>query len=374
MIRVLEVIRQGQIGGGESHLLDLIRFLDKSVIEPVCLSFTDGEMILQLKTMGIPCHIIHTQKAFDIKVQQQIKKLMQTEHIQLVHAHGSRAASNVLWSARSLRLPLIYTVHGWSFHDDQPMLIRRLRALSEQCICHYSQEVICVSQSNADTGKKVFGLKQCHVIENGINLERFNPSAAFTNLRPQMHFNTDDFVIGFIARCTKQKNPIDFLKALEMAHEKNPHIKGLFVGEGDMDTDVDAFIKLHKMTDYLHRTPFRTDVPELLNTINAYCLPSLWEGLSIALLEAMAMEKAIIATPTDGTCELIRHEENGLVVPFNDVPTLSQAMLRLASSPEEANQYGNAARMLVETRFNAQRVADAVMKIYQKSNRLSDRS
>lgn len=374
MIRVLEVIRQGQIGGGESHLLDLVRFLDKNVIEPVCLSFTDGEMIHQLKAMGIPCHIIQTQKAFDIKVQQQIKRLMQTEHIQLVHAHGSRAASNVLWPARSLHLPLIYTVHGWSFHDDQPWPIRRLRAMSEQCICHYSQEVICVSQSNADTGKDVFGLKQCHVIENGINLERFNPSAPLTDLRPQMHFHTDDFVIGFIARCTKQKNPIDFLKALEMAHQENPHVKGLFVGEGDMDADVDSFIKLHKMTDYLHRTPFRTDVPELLSAVNAYCLPSLWEGLSIALLEAMAMRKAIIATPTDGTSELIRHEENGLVVPFNDVTALSQAMLRLVGSPEEANRYGIAARTLVETRFNAQRVADAVMTIYQKSNKLRERS
>ena len=64
-IKVLEVIRQGQIGGGESHLLDLIHFLDKEKVEPVCLSFTDGEMIRRLTQMGIVCHIINTQKPFD---------------------------------------------------------------------------------------------------------------------------------------------------------------------------------------------------------------------------------------------------------------------------------------------------------------------
>ena len=113
-IKVLEVIRQGQIGGGESHLLDLITFLDKERFEPVCLSFTSGEMISRLQTMGICCHVIETQKPFDRNIQWQIVQLIRDEQIQLVHAHGSRAASNMLWSVRKLHVPFIYTVHGWS--------------------------------------------------------------------------------------------------------------------------------------------------------------------------------------------------------------------------------------------------------------------
>ena len=365
MIRVLEVIRQGQIGGGESHLLDLITFIDKSKVTPICLSFTDGEMIQRLQDIGIKCHIINTTKPFDIKIQNQIKQLIKTENIQLVHAHGSRAASNVVLPCHNLKIPLIYTVHGWSFHDDQLFVIKKLRALSEKIICHYCNKVICVSQSNADTGKKVFGLKDAQVIENGINLKRFNPSTDYQDLRPSMQFQQEDFVAGFIARCTKQKNPILFLQALEIAHKKKASIKGLFVGEGEMDNEVDMFIQKHQMESYLYRSPFRTDVPELLHSINAYCLPSLWEGLSIALLEAMAMEKAIIATPTDGTSELIHHEENGLVIPFNDAQALADSISLLADSPETCIQYGRSARALVEQRFNAQRVSDMVTQIYE---------
>jgi glycosyltransferase involved in cell wall biosynthesis len=363
-IKVLEVIRQGQIGGGESHLLDLVEFLDKEQFEPVCLAFTSGEMITRLQAMGIRCHVIPTQKPFDLSVQRQIIQMILDEHIQLIHAHGSRAASNILYPARHLHIPLIYTVHGWSFHDDQSFLVRQLRQWSEKLICSLSDRVICVSQSNADTGRERFGLKDADVIENGINLVRFNPIGSFKNLRNEFGFSDDDFVAAFIARCTKQKSPLDFLNAIRMAHEKNSRVKGLFVGEGDMDEEVDALISEYHMSDYVFRSKFRTDVPDLLNAVNVYCLPSLWEGLSIALLEAMAMGKAIVATPTDGTREVIVDEQNGLVIPFEQPKALAEAIIRLNEDETLYNSCSQHARMVVEERFNAQRVSDAVAMIY----------
>lgn len=365
-IKVLEVIRQGQIGGGESHLLDLIYFLDKERVEPVCLSFTDGEMINRLTKMGITCHVINTQKPFDVKVQGQIIKLIQDECIQLVHAHGSRAASNILYPVRKLHIPLIYTVHGWSFHDDQSYIVKKLRGWSEKIICSSASQVICVSESNKETGSKVFGLKHALVIENGVNLDKFNPDGSFKDLRSELGFSESDFIVGFIARCTKQKNPLGFLAALEKAHHVHPSVKGLFVGEGDMDEVVDAYIQQHQMTDYLFRSSFRTDVPDLLHCIDVYCLPSLWEGLSIALLEAMAMRKAIIATPTDGTKEVISHQKNGYMVSFDDASALADAINVFYENRILMDDCGMSARLFVSERFNAKRVADSVMSVYSR--------
>jgi glycosyltransferase involved in cell wall biosynthesis len=364
-LKVLEVIRQGQIGGGESHLLDLLYFLDRDMIEPICLSFTDGEMIHRLGEMGIECHVIETQKPFDLKVQNQIVRLIKGERIQLVHAHGSRAASNILYPVARLHIPFIYTVHGWSFHNDQSFIVKKLRGWSEKLMCHYADQVICVSQSNNDTGHEIFGLKDAIVIENGVNLERFNPRTVHKELREEFGFSASDFVVGFIARCTLQKNPIVFLESIKKAHALNPQIKGLFVGEGDLDIEVDAFIQKYQMNDYIFRSPFRTDVSDLLHCIDVYCLPSLWEGLSIALLEAMAMCKPIIATPTDGTKELLKHEKNGLVVPFNDTEAIVNAINRFYADRQLMDTCAKAARSYVEKCFNAQRVADSVLKIYQ---------
>jgi len=366
MHKVLEVIRQGQIGGGESHLLDMVTFLDKERFEPVCLSFTSGEMINRLQAMGIRCYVIDTLKPFDLKIQRQIVDLLRHEQIEIIHAHGSRAASNMIWPARKLRIPLVYTVHGWSFHDDQGKFSRTLRLLSEKLICSFACQVICVSQSNANTGRKSFGLKNAVVIENGINLVKFNPDGQFNDLRTSFGFASDDFVAGFIARCTKQKSPLDFLEAVRLAHENNPKVKGLFVGEGDMDAEVDAFISAHQMSDYVYRSKFRTDVPDLLHCIDIYCLPSLWEGLSIALLEAMAMGKAIVATPTDGTKEVISHENNGLLIPYSQPQALADALMRLYGNKSLLEQCGNHAHQLVAQRFDARRVSDVVSEIYNR--------
>lgn len=364
IMKVLEVIRQGQIGGGESHLLDLIYYLDREEVEPVCLSFTDGEMISCLKQMGISCYVIETQRPFDIGVQRKIIELIQKEKIQLVHAHGSRAASNVIYAVWKFHLPFVYTVHGWSFHDDQALWVKKLRSWSEKIICNYANQVICVSQSNKDTGSKVFGLKDAIVIENGVNLERFNPDSQYKNLRREFGFSESDFVVGFIARCTKQKNPLVYLAAMEKVHLANQNVKGLFIGEGDLDIEVDAFIEQHQMHNYIFRSSFRTDVPDLLNSIDVYCLPSLWEGLSIALLEAMAMRKAIIATPTDGTKEIIDHQRNGLIVPFNDISALSNAIDVLFRDIGLREKCALQARKYVSERFNAKRVAESVLAIY----------
>ena len=365
-IKVLEVIRQGQIGGGESHLLDLIYFLDKEKIEPICLSFSDGEMVNRLKQMGVVCHVIDTKKPFDLGVQRQIIELIRKENIQLVHAHGSRAASNILYPVRKLQLPFVYTVHGWSFHDDQSFFVKKLRGWSEKLICHYANQVICVSDSNRNTGKKVFGLHNAIVIENGVNLDNFNPDGSHKNLRLEFGFSESDFVVGFIARCTKQKNPLVFLVALEKAHTVNPSVKGLFVGEGDMDGEVNAYIQQHQMSGYLYRSPFRTDVPDLLHCIDVYCLPSLWEGLSIALLEAMAMRKAIIATPTDGSKEVIEHQKNGLVIPFDNSSALANAISIFCEKKEMRDVCANQASKFVAERFNAKRVAESVSTIYSE--------
>ncbi len=366
-LKVLEVIRQGQIGGGESHLQDLIYFFDKEKVDPICLSFSDGEMINRLKQMGITCYVINTQKPFDISVQKRIIELIQKESIQLVHAHGSRAASNILYPVHKLHLPLVYTVHGWSFHDDQSFLVKKLRGWSEKLICHYANQVICVSDSNRNTGREVFGLKNAIVIENGVNLEKFNPEGSLKNLRKEFGFSDSDFIVGFIARCTKQKNPLVYLEALEKAHHANPSVKGLFVGEGDMDEEVDSYIQQHQMSDYLYRSSFRTDVPDLLHSIDVYCLPSLWEGLSIALLEAMAMRKAIIATPTDGTKEVLLHEENGLLVSIGDSSSLADSVIRFYNDLPFRRKCGESAREFVLDRFNAKRVADSVISIYYKT-------
>src|SRR5438270_10217169 len=155
-IKVLEGIRQGKIGGGESYLLSLVENLDKSKFEPIVLSFTDGPMIEKLKSFGIKTYVIHTEKPFDVCVWKKVEKLIEKEQVDVVHAHGTRANSNMYWAAKKKHLPLVYTCHAWSFHVDQNPIKKKLRILGEQFLTRKADVNICGSKANKETGKQLF--------------------------------------------------------------------------------------------------------------------------------------------------------------------------------------------------------------------------
>lgn len=366
-INVLEIIRQGETGGGESHLYDLVKGFDLERINPIIVSFTDGNMITKMKELGITCHVIPSHKAFDFHVMRKIKQIATQENISLIHAHGSRAASNSVLVARQLHIPFIYTVHGWSFHEGQNKLVYALRALSEKMICSQSDCVICVSQDNALTGKEVFSLQlqKTKVIENGVDTSLFNPNQC-KPIREELGLVPDDFTVAFIGRVTLQKDPLTFIEAIRIAHQQDERIKGILIGEGDMDEDVDKYIQNYSLKHIVKHLPFRHDIPQVLASVQVYSLCSLWEGLSIGLLEAMAMQKAIIATPTDGTRTVIENGQNGTIIPSKSPQELANKIIHYLNHPTEAIRHGQNARRLITDRFCSHRVSEEVFKIYQE--------
>jgi len=334
-IRVLEAIRQGLIGGGETHVLELVSKMDKEVFQPLVLSFTDGAMVDSLKSLGIPVYVINSEKAFDWTVWKKVKKLIIDEQIDLVHAHGTRANSNVFWAATTLKIPLLYTVHGWSFHPDQTFLKRRLRELSEKFLTSKATTTICVSQSNQSDGVNRFSMKRSTIINNGIDTEKFNPNGVFKNIRQEYGIQSDKTLIGFFVRMTLQKDPLTVIRAMKLISEQTKDIVLLMVGEGDLKSEAVALAKNLNLTkETLIFDNFRQDVPDLLHAIDIYCLPSLWEGLPIGLLEAMAMQKVVIASPIDGTKEAIIDGMNGIHVQVGNPQKLADVILSIHKNKE----------------------------------------
>src|SRR5688500_7348581 len=93
-IKILQGIRQGKIGGGESYLLSLVENLDRALFEPVVLSFTEGPMVERLRKLGIKTYVLFTEKPFDFRVWKGVQEIIKQEKIDILHAHGTRAASN----------------------------------------------------------------------------------------------------------------------------------------------------------------------------------------------------------------------------------------------------------------------------------------
>lgn len=366
-IRILETIRQGQIGGGESHLLSLVENLDRSRFEPVVLSFTDGPMVDRLKQMGVQTEVIYTEKPFDISKWKRVKQFIQSNSISLVHAHGTRANSNVFWATRKLKLPLVYTIHGWSFHDDQQALLRKIRVLGEQLLTSKSNINISVSASNQQTGKKYFPKFNSVVINNGIDQKKFDPSRNFKNIRQELNIAPDAILVLFVARFIHQKQPLKLIEAFAEAHQQNPKLKLLMVGDGDQKPTALQLVKDLNIESHVIFEPFRQDVPDVLAAADIFVLPSLWEGLPIGLLEAMAMGKAIIGTQVDGTSEVLRNNENGLLIATDNLaPNLSDALLAMAADPALRAKLGSAAQQTISSTYSASNMTREIEAIYNK--------
>ena len=364
--RVLETIRQGKIGGGESHVLDLVASLDKAVFEPIVLSFTDGPMITALQHMNIPAFVIESEKAFDISVWKKVKKFIQDQHIDIVHVHGTRANTNVLWAARSLGLPVVYTIHGWSFHDGLHPLAKRLRIAAEKFITRKAQVNICVSESNRQTGIKAFSGFNGIVVRNGVNLQKFNGSALYPDLRAEYGIPANKLLICFIARMTYQKDPVSMIKGFAAALKLVPDLHLLMIGDGELKQAAVNMAAELGVENQVVFAGFRQDVPAVLHAADIYCLPSLWEGFPIGVLEAMAMGKAVIATDVDGTKEAIKDGENGLLVPSGNTEALASAIVKVATDSTLRLRLQQNAATAVATHFNVAGMTEKIAEVYKQ--------
>jgi glycosyltransferase involved in cell wall biosynthesis len=364
-IKLLECIRQGQIGGGESHLLSLVENMDKSIYEPIVLSFTDGPMIERLRAMNVRTYVIHTETPFDFRVWKKVTKLLIEEKIELIHCHGTRAISNLFRPARLLNIPLIYTIHGWSFHDDQHPLVKKIRVISEKFLTSRSTTNIAVSESNKITGEDNLQKFKATVINNGIDQQKFDPSRKFKDIRAEIKVAPSALLIIFIARFTAHKQPLSLIKAFAEAIKKDPLLELLMVGEGDEKATALEMVADLKLTNNIHFLPFRQDVPDLLAAADIFVLPSLWEGLPIGLLEAMSMGKSVIATNVDGTKEIIKDQENGLLIQTDNlVQNLSEAILYLSKNEGIRKSLAVNAIKTVEENFNATEMTRKIENVY----------
>lgn len=363
-IRILQTIRQGLIGGGETHVLSLVGQLDRTRFEPVVLSFTDGPMIDQLRTMGVEHYVIPSLKAFDLRQVKKVKALLTEKEIDMVHAHGSRAASNLFFPARTLKIPMLYTIHGWSFHEGQPFPVKWLRVLSERFLTANMQRNIAVSASNFQTGRAHFRNFRATVINNGIDLQKFNPDRARTDIRRELGIPEGHKLVSFIARMTAQKDPLTMIQAFAQVLETRQDVTLLMVGEGELAAEAKKLATKLSIDDQVVFQPFRQDVPDLLAATDIYCLPSLWEGLPIGLLEAMAMQNAVVVTRVDGSKEIISHMQNGWMIEPGCKSELATAITALVCDKTLRKRLQAAALETVQHGFNVEGMARQVEQVY----------
>ena len=290
--------------------------------------------------------------------------------VDLIHTHSSKAGILGRAAARLAGVPgVVHTVHGWSFNDAQPAGTRRLYLEAERAAARFTDRIVCVARFDRDRGL-VSGIghaSQYRIIRSGIDPSLYQaPAGARERLRETLGAAPQDVVVGSIANFKPQKGPLDFVEAARLSRLRDPRMRFVIAGDGDLRPALVSAIADAGLEDAVHLLGWRDDIPELLAAMDIFLLTSLFEGLPRVVLQAMAASVPVVATDTGGVAEVVIHGESGYLVPPGNPAAAADAIVALAHDPGTRRRFASAARGRLGDEFNIRLMVGALEALYDE--------
>lgn len=281
-------------------------------------------------------------------------RLFRRERFDLLHAHTPVAALIGRMAARLAGVPMVvYTAHGFYFHDAMPAWKYRLFVEIERLGAWFTDLLFTQSSEDAQTAinEKLLPPERVLAIGNGVDPTRFDPAVrrSCDAVRAELGLPVGAPVIGMVGRLVGEKGVREFLAAAETIAADFPEVHFLLVGErleSDHADPVDEALAHAKSTlgTKLALPGMRKDIPDLMGAMDIFCLPSYREGMPRTIIEAMMSGLPVVATDIRGSREEVVANETGLLVPARDAAALAEAFARLLQAPAEARAMGEAGR------------------------------
>ncbi len=359
--RVLHVINTAEIGGGGAHVVRLVRALDRHGFQSFVVVGRDGPATGQLHLAGVPVSVLGPLRA---TTPIRLAGFFRAVRPDIVHLHGSRAGFiGTLAAQLSGVAPVIYTAHAFAFKRRIPRFFRWATAKVDRFTCHFASKVICLTQADVEAARRHgISANNVVVIPNGIDLGQF---ATPPDLRNEFGFGASTPVVGMIARLVPDKDPETFVRMARVIADALPEARFLLVGDGPLRRHLERLVRDLDLERRLTLTGFRRDVPAMLATVDMVVLPSLWEGLPLVVLEAMAAAKPVVASALPTLAEVVVDGETGLLVPVQEPSGFAEAVVRLIQHPDLRRVMGRKGRDRVERDFSLDRMVKATVDVYR---------
>lgn len=367
MIKVLELIDSGFIGGGQTHIISLCRNLDRNMFSTVIAADPDGDFRILAKKEGLEFTDISLHKIFRKKYLKELAELVETLKPDIIHAHGGVAGMYARFLKRDNKnLKVVYTLHGIHYIRSGNYARRFFSLAIEQYLVQYCDAYICVSNDDVKTALKykIVSKDSVHLIPNGINISRFKSGQVDRNLKARLGISESDFVIGNISRFDEQKNQIMLINTFPEILRLIPEAKLLLVGDGILYDECMNRAEKLKIAD---NVVFAGSIPDPENyypLMDLFVFPSKWEGLSITLIEAMAAGKCIAASDIPSNRELITHGQNGVLFTLGSSRALVRIIPDLFKNPDYRKDLsGNAQKS--SDNYDEKTMAEKISAVYK---------
>ncbi|MBI3770080.1 MAG: glycosyltransferase [Deltaproteobacteria bacterium] len=349
-------------GGTQRHLLEVLKFLDRRRFRPIVISAKrGGELRRAIEASGVELVRLdlgeRVVSADMIRCVRQTAALFRTRNVEVVQCFQWRPALIGIAAARLARRGRV--VAG---RRSAPVE-RGVRALLEDLVVRLADRVVVNAETLRPRGAAA---ARTEVIPSGVDTELFRPHPEIrAEARARLGLSAADRVVGTVGRLETRKGTAVLLEAAARLLKKGlPDLQVLVVGDGPLRDELPALAARLGIIDHVTMLGDRSDVPQVLAALDVFVLPSRTEGMSNALLEAMATALPVVATAVGGNPEVVSAEMTGVLVPPDDVMAMADAVMRLATSPILAAQLGAAARRTVEERYGARAMVRRLEAVY----------
>jgi glycosyltransferase involved in cell wall biosynthesis len=353
-IKIIHIITSLNFGGAERLLLDLARHLDKERFEVKVATVVGGGLLQsEFEKAGVPVKIFEKKSKIGLGVIWRIAKYLRAERPDIVHTHLFGGDTWGRLAAILARVPVIIsTEHNTNFDEGG------VKRMVKKLLSWKTKRIVAVSEAVRNYSVTIDHLRpqKLLVIPNGIETEKFAAVVSKKFGNPP--------IIGVVGRLEEQKGHKYLFEALNLI-KTIPWILWV-VGDGSLKNELEQLAKDLSLRERIIFLGARRNVAEILSQIDIFVLPSLWEGLGLAVLEAAAAGKPIVASHVGGIPGIIEDGVTGLLVPPKNVKNLADGLEHVLLGEGEAQKMGERAREVVREKFDIHRMVAAYEKLYEE--------
>lgn len=365
-MKVLHLISGGDTGGAKSHIVSLLKGLNKSIDAKV-ICFIEGPFYDDAKNAGIDIEVFNQKNRFDLSVINRLVDEIKKGQYEIIHCHGARANFIGVFLKNKVKLPLITTMHSDYRLDFKDNIYKRIvfTTLNSMALKKFDYYIV-VSDTYVDMlVDRGFDREKIFVSHNGIDFEGhldYLPKDDF--LRRYKIDDTNKHVVGILARLELVKDHETFIKAANIVLKERDDILFLIAGDGNSEEKLKKLVEELGIQDGVRFLGFIKDSYSFINALDINVLTSLSEGFPYVILEGARMKKTIISTDVGGISKLINNEHNGYLIEVGDYEALSDRILKLIDNEDMLTKMGQQLYIDAKENFSFYSMAKTHVEIY----------
>lgn len=368
-IRVAQIVCTTAFGGPDSLVLSLFRGLPRERFVSSLIFLENRRTLNRLlvkkaEELGLATLTLEMRGKFNPGVLKKLVAFGKENRIDIFHSHGYKPDLLTFFAARFFPVRLVSTLHGWVERSPRHRLYKRL----DLAVVKKFDHLIAVSHpierqllaAGIDAGR-------VSLIPNSVEMEEsVGEGKEESEPLDKLGLSATGPLIGMVGRLDGEKNPGLLLESLPRLREEFPDLSCVFLGEGELRTELIRRAAELKIGSAAIFPGYRRDVRAIIPRLDVVVFPSHREGIPIALLEAMALRRAVVSTAVGGIPDVIEDGVNGLLIPSGDSAALVRSVSKLLKYQSLRRRLGEAAAALIEREYTAGRMVSRVGAVYEK--------